>query len=124
MYLPAEYDFDCFIYKGDEVITINLTRATILEVHNLNKIITSASSVGYKKIAIVLSEAEFVDSNFLSSLVFEQKKLSSVNGEIVLVGLKPELKNLSLHSKLYDNFRIFKALEDAAKYFKVRHGKF
>ena len=72
---------------------------------------------GNKKIVVNLSRCEFIDSTFLGSLVVTLKKVTSIGGDLRLVGFQPAVSSMFELTRMYRVFESFKTPEEAVKSF-------
>lgn len=99
------------------VITVNLFRATLKEADNFKQTLVSEIDQGWKKIVVDLSYCEFIDSTFLGSLVVSLKKVTSLGGDLRLVGFQPSVHSMFELTRMYRVFESFKSQEEAIKSF-------
>jgi len=116
----AKEDFISDIYEDTFIVTINFARATLHESKELNSIIELALLRHYNKIIIELEEIDFIDSTFLGVLVVTKKKLLNKKGDLILVGLKPDVHAILERTKLLRLFTVFETKEEALNHFQVR----
>ncbi|PKL88871.1 MAG: hypothetical protein CVV23_07995 [Ignavibacteriae bacterium HGW-Ignavibacteriae-2] len=91
---------------------VNFDRATIGEANLLKEKINTAINDGFSKIIIDLSSCEYIDSTFLGVLVTSLKKVSRINGDVRLVGLKPQVLAMFELTRM---FRVFQTYSDLQK---------
>lgn len=99
------------------VITVNLFRATLKEADNFKQTLVSEIDQGWKKIVVDLSYCEFIDSTFLGALVVSLKKVTSIGGDLRLVGFQPSVHSMFELTRMYRVFESFKTQEEAIKSF-------
>lgn len=99
------------------IITVNLFRATLKEADSFKQTLVSEIDQGWKKIVIDLSYCEFIDSTFLGSLVVSLKKVTSLGGDLRLVGFQPSVHSMFELTRMYRVFESFKTQEEAVKSF-------
>lgn len=99
------------------VITVNLFRATMKEADNFKHTLVSEIEQGWKKIVVDLSYCEFIDSTFLGALVVSLKKVTSMGGDLRLVGFQPSVHSMFELTRMYRVFESFKSQEEAIKSF-------
>lgn len=99
------------------VITVNLFRATLKEADNFKNILISEIEQGWKKIVVDLSYCEFIDSTFLGALVLSLKKVTSLGGDLRLVGFQPSVHSMFELTRMYRVFESFKTQEEAVNSF-------
>lgn len=105
--------------RGDVVVEkVNLTRATLKEADEFKRTLMEDIESGKKKIVVDLSECEFIDSTFLGSLVVSLKKITSLGGDLRLVGFQPAVHSMFELTRMYRVFESFKTREDAVASFK------
>ncbi|MCX8010722.1 MAG: STAS domain-containing protein [Ignavibacteria bacterium] len=104
--------------KNDILVeVVNLTRATLREAEDFKNILTKAIESGERRIVVDLSECEFVDSTFLGSLVVTLKKITSLGGDIKLVGFKPAVRSMFELTRMHKVFETFDNTQDAVNSF-------
>lgn len=99
------------------ILTVNLSRATLKEAGELNKILSKAISEGWIKIIIELDMVEFIDSTFLGVLVINLKKVTELNGNLRLKGFQPTINTIIEQISLNRTFKNYSSLEEALKNF-------
>ena len=110
--------FRLLTVKGVRFIIVNLSRATLQEAIILKSIIEEEIIIGVKKLAIDISQCEFIDSTFIGSLVVGQKKMKEKGGKIMLIDpvkLDKDLFHVINALRLFD---LYKTREDAIKSFE------
>ena len=83
-------DFNKEKYNDVLVEVVNLTRATLKEAEEFKLTLLHDIEEGAKKIVVDISECEFIDSTFLGALVVSLKKITSLGGDLRLVGFNSE----------------------------------
>jgi anti-anti-sigma factor len=73
---------------------------------------------GKKKIVVDLSGCEFIDSTFLGTLVISLKKVTSIGGDIKLVGFKPAVRSMFELTRISKVFETFESTNDAVMSFQ------
>jgi len=101
-----------------EVVDIN--RATFKESEEFKKFIDNDIEKGHLKIIIDLSNCDFIDSTFLSTIVTALKKVSKIGGNLKLVGVHSETQALLELTGTAKVFEIYKNRSMAIESFKVR----
>ena len=105
--------------RGDILVeTVDLARATLNEAEEFKQRLAEDIDNGYKKIIADLSECEFIDSTFLGTLVISLKKVTTLGGDLRLVGFQPAVHSMFELTRMYRVFEIFDAREDAILSFK------
>ncbi|MCH7516762.1 MAG: STAS domain-containing protein [Bacteroidetes bacterium] len=106
-----------FIIKEEHndviVEIVDLNRATLKEADEFKKRLAENIENGYKKIVVDLTDCEFIDSTFLGALVISLKKLTSLGGDLRLVGFQPAVNSMFELTRMYRVFETFKTKEDA-----------
>ncbi len=92
---------------------VNLTRATLKEAEEFKSHLVFDIQEGWQKIVVDLSDCEFIDSTFLGALVVSLKKVTSMGGDIKLVGFQPAVNSMFELTRMYRVFDSFKSKEDA-----------
>ena len=98
-----------FIKESFEEIVVevvNLSRATLKEAEEFKKVLTQEIEGGSRKMVVDLSECEFIDSTFLGALVVSLKKITSLGGDLKLVGFQPAVHSMFELTRMY---RVFEA---------------
>ncbi len=95
------------------VEVVDLTRATLNEADDFKQRLTENIENGYKKIIVDLSDCEFIDSTFLGALVISLKKITSLGGDLRLVGFQPAVHSMFELTRMYRVFETFNTKEDA-----------
>ena len=101
-----------------EVVDIN--RATFKESEEFKKFLEKDIDKGYLKIIIDLSNCNFIDSTFLSTIVTALKKISKIGGNLKLVGVHSETQALLELTGTVKVFEIYENRSKAIESFKVR----
>lgn len=106
-----------FIIKEEHndviVEIVDLNRATLKEADEFKQRLAENIENGYKKIVVDLTDCEFIDSTFLGALVISLKKLTSLGGDLRLVGFQPAVNSMFELTRMYRVFETFKTKEDA-----------
>lgn len=100
------------------VEVVDLTRATLNEADDFKQRLTENIENGYKKIVVDLSDCEFIDSTFLGALVISLKKVTSLGGDLRLVGFQPAVQSMFELTRMYRVFETFNTKEDAILSFR------
>ena len=104
---------------GDVLVeVVELNRATLNEADEFKQRLTEDINNGYKKIIADLSACEFIDSTFLGTLVISLKKVTSLGGDLRLVGFKPAVHSMFELTRMYRVFETFNTKKDAINSFK------
>ena len=104
----------------DDVVVevVDLPRATLNEAVEFKKRLKEDIDNGHKNIVADLSACEFIDSTFLGTLVITLKNVTSMGGDLRLVGFQPAVHSMFELTRMYRAFETFKTKEDAIKSFK------
>ncbi len=104
----------------DDVVVevVELSRATVNEAKDFVQTLEKDLDSGYKKIVADLSACEFIDSTFLGTLVISLKKVTSVGGDLRLVGFQPAVHTMFDLTRMYRVFETFDSKTDAINSFK------
>ena len=101
---------------GEVIIEkVNLTRATLKETEQFKSNLIADIEGGWQKIVVDLSECEFIDSTFLGALVVSLKKVTSMGGDIKLVGFQLAVNSMFELTRMYRVFDSFKSVGEAVK---------
>ena len=100
------------------VEVVELTRATLSEVDEFKQRLVENIDNGYNKIIVDLAACEFIDSTFLGVLVIALKRITSLGGDLRLVGFQPTVHSMFELTRMYRVFETFKTKEDAILSFK------
>ncbi len=101
---------------GDVIVeVVNLDRATLKEAENFKKILIKDIDEGNRKLVVDLSQCEFIDSTFLGALVVSLKKITSLGGDLKLVGFQPAVHAMFELTRMFRVFETFNEKEDAIK---------
>ncbi len=100
------------------VEVVDLSRATLSEADEFKQRLIENIENGYKKIVVDLTDCEFIDSTFLGALVISLKKVTSLGGDLRLVGFQPAVHSMFELTRMYRVFETFNSKEDAILSFK------
>jgi anti-anti-sigma factor len=100
------------------VEVVDLIRATLSEADEFKQRLTENIENGYKKIVVDLSDCEFIDSTFLGVLVISLKRVTSLGGDLRLVGFQPAVNSMFELTRMHRVFETFSTKEDAILSFK------
>ena len=106
-------DFEKKISGEVLVEVINLTRATRSEALEFKQILNDDIEKRFKKIVVDLSTCEFMDSTFLGTLVWAQKNVTNIGGEIRLVKPISVFQTLMEKAGTLKIFDMHKSVEEA-----------
>jgi anti-anti-sigma factor len=105
-------------HKDVIVEIVDLNRATLSEADEFKQRLAENIGNGYKKIIVDLTDCEFIDSTFLGALVISLKKVTSLGGDLRLVGFQPAVHSMFELTRMYRVFETFNTKEDAILSFK------
>jgi len=100
-------------HKDVIVEIVDLNRATLKEADEFKQRLAENIENGYKKIVVDLTDCEFIDSTFLGALVISLKKVTSLGGDLRLVGFQPAVNSMFELTRMHRVFETFKTKEDA-----------
>lgn len=101
---------------GDVIVeVVSLDRATLKEAEDFKKILIKDIDEGSRKLVVDLSQCEFIDSTFLGALVVSLKKVTSLGGDLKLVGFQPAVHAMFELTRMFRVFETFTIKEDAIK---------
>jgi anti-anti-sigma factor len=104
--------------NGVILLQVNLSRATLTDAEKFKAILMKDINDGKKKIVVDLSGCEFIDSTFLGTLVISLKKVTSIGGDIKLVGFKPAVRSMFELTRISKVFETFESTNDAVMSFQ------
>ncbi len=110
-------DFIKEIYEDVVIEIVNITRATLKEAIEFKTILISEIDNGCKKMIIDLSGCEYMDSTFLGTIVVAFKKITNVNGNLVLISPKTFAYNMLHVTGTLKLFDAFESMDEALQYF-------
>lgn len=103
---------------GDVLVKmVMLSRATLREADDFKNTLAEDIQAGARKIVVDLTECEFIDSTFLGALVVSLKKVTSLGGDMRLVGFQPAVHSMFELTRMYRVFESFKTKEEAVNSF-------
>jgi anti-anti-sigma factor len=94
---------------------VNLDRATLKEADLFKKLLIKDIDEGSRQLIVELSQCEFIDSTFLGSLVVALKKVTSLGGDLKLVGLQPAVHAMFELTRMFRVFETYPTKEEAIK---------
>jgi anti-anti-sigma factor len=100
-------------YEDVLVQVVDLTRATLREADEFKYTLSKSIEQGYRKIVVDLSLCEFIDSTFLGALVVSLKKVTTMGGDLRLVGFHPAVHSMMELTRMHRVFESFSTKEDA-----------
>jgi len=106
-------DFSQEEIKGIIVKHVHLTRATKDNAEEFKKFLIKDISKGKKKLIVDLSECEFIDSTFISSLVIALKAINNNNGVMKIVARNSDISSVLELTGMIKVFEIYKNVKDA-----------
>ncbi len=111
-------DFSQEEIKGILVKHVHLTRATKDNAEAFKKFLMKDISNGKEKLLIDLSECEFIDSTFISSLVIALKAVTQKNGTLKIVAHNTDISSVLELTGMAKVFEIYKDIKEAITSFK------
>jgi anti-anti-sigma factor len=103
---------------GDVVVeTVNLTRATLKEAEQFKQTLASDIELGKRKVVVDLSGCEFIDSTFLGALVVSLKRITTLGGDLKLVGFQPNVRSMFELTRMHRVFESFETIDMAVESF-------
>lgn len=105
------------IHEDIVVQVVDLTRATLKEADEFKYTLSKNIEQGYRKIVVDLSQCEFIDSTFLGALVVSLKKVTTMGGDLRLVGFQPAVHSMMELTRMHRVFESFPTKDDAVRSF-------
>lgn len=105
------------VYEDVLVQTVDLTRATLKEADEFKTALSKIIDKGYRKIVVDLSQCEFIDSTFLGALVVMLKRITSLGGDMKLIGFHPAVNSMMELTRMHRIFESFTNKEEAVNSF-------
>ena len=109
------YSFN--VEKEILIVKIEEKRATLEFSETLKNNLLKRIEKGNNNVIIDLSEAEFIDSSFLGTIVAGLKRATTKSGDLKIVDLKEPVREMFELTRLYRIFDIFDTIEDALNSF-------
>ena len=106
------------VYEDVLVQVVDLTRATLREADEFKYTLSKSIEQGYRKIVVDLSLCEFIDSTFLGALVVSLKKVTTMGGDLRLVGFHPAVHSMMELTRMHRVFESYPTKEDAINSFE------
>jgi len=100
-------------YGSVVVHTVNLERATLKEADHFKNLLIKDIDEEARQLVVDLTACEFIDSTFLGSLVVALKKVTSLGGDLKLVGLQPAVHAMFELTRMFRVFETFPTKEEA-----------
>ena len=110
--------FKAEVVEGVIVVNVGLIRATLQEAEEFKELLTKNIELGKRNLVVDLSACEFIDSTFLGTLVVALKKVTSLGGDLRLVGFHPAVQSMFELTRMYRVFETFGTPEEAIESFK------
>jgi anti-anti-sigma factor len=105
------------VHEDVVVQVVDLTRATLKEADEFKYTLTRNIEQGYRKIVVDLSTCEFLDSTFLGALVVTLKRVTTMGGDVRLVGFHPAVHSMMELTRMHRVFESFPTKEEAIRSF-------
>ena len=96
---------------------VDLTRATMKEADEFKYTLSKSIEHGYRKIVVDLSTCEFIDSTFLGALVVSLKRVTSLGGDLRLVGFHPAVHSMLELTRMHRVFESYPTKEESINSF-------
>jgi anti-anti-sigma factor len=112
-------DFIREVHGNVIIEVVNLNRATLKEAEDFKKVLLEDITTGWRNIVVDLSECEFIDSTFLGTLVVSLKKITTLGGDLRLIGFQPAVHTMFELTRLYRVFESFESKEEALNSFRT-----
>ncbi|HEY6625821.1 MAG TPA: STAS domain-containing protein [Ignavibacteriaceae bacterium] len=103
--------------KGKILFKVNLLRATIKEAEVFKNMLMKDIDSGNNKLVIDLSFCEFIDSTFLGTIVISLKRVTTLGGDIKLVGFQPAVRSMLELTRISKVFETFESTDEALSSF-------
>ncbi len=114
-------DFNKKVINDVVVEVVNLSRATYKEATEFKRILNEDLEKKFKKIVVDISQCEFMDSTFLGVLVYGQKRISTMGGEIKLIEPASVFQTLLEKTSTLRIFDTYKSLSEAVSSFNKQY---
>ena len=98
---------------GVIVKQVHLTRATKDHAEAFKKFLIKDINEKNNKIIVDLSECEFIDSTFISTLVIALKSVNKIKGSLKLVAIHSDVLSILELTGLVKVFEVFKSVKEA-----------
>lgn len=102
------------------IVTLVGFRATLHDAGTFRDTMLREIEDGNKIIILNFGKVEFIDSTFLGALVVVWKKVTSLNGGLVLTNLNSKVKDTFTLTQLDKKLSITDSVEDALLLFKAK----
>ncbi|MBS7566250.1 STAS domain-containing protein [Mucilaginibacter sp. Bleaf8] len=98
-----------YIVKEDKYlqVDVNLTEANLNNANEFKTQIISLLDQKKKSIVLNLAQVQYIDSSFLGAIVAALKHAISMQLDVILVGLQPDIHNLVKLIRLDKVFKIY-----------------
>jgi anti-anti-sigma factor len=103
------------IYKDIVVEIVELSRATLKEAKEFKDILLEDINKGFLKFVVDLSDCEFMDSTFLSTLVTTLKSIAGKGGNLKLCSISSETRSLMELTGTHRIFEIYNTKKEAVE---------
>ncbi len=98
-------------YKGKTLLFIKENLVTDPAAREFKEILTGMIDDGQKEIVIDFSDVSFIGSSGIGKLLLAYKRLDDLGGNIYIVGLNKDIKDLFVTFRLNEFFTIFDSLD-------------
>ena len=99
--------------EGVIVKQVHLTRATKDHAEKFKKFLLKDINEKNNKVIVDLTECEFIDSTFISTLVIALKSVNKLKGSLKLVAVQSDVLSILELTGLVKVFDVFKNLNEA-----------
>lgn len=106
-------DFTQAKQGGIMVKQVHLSRATKDQAEAFKKFLVKDINEKNNKIVVDLSECEFIDSTFISTLVIALKSINKIKGALKLVAVHTDVLAILELTGLVKVFDVFKSVKEA-----------
>jgi anti-anti-sigma factor len=114
---------DLIIQPYRDVIVVNFQNISVVDSDNIEimgrGLMDLVEKQDHRKIILDFSAVRFLSSQALGVLIQMKKSLDTVRGQMLLVGLKPDLAKVFKITNLHKVFKFFDALDKALAEFNV-----
>jgi len=111
-------DFTQEEQKGILIKQVHLSRATKEHAEKFKKFLLKDIKEAESKIIVDLSECEFIDSTFISSLVVGLKTITKAGGSLKVIAVHSDVLSVLELTGMVKIFEIFKNVKEAVASFK------
>ncbi len=106
-------DFTQEEQKGIFIKYVHLTRATKEHAEKFKKFLLKDIKEKNNKVIVDLSQCEFIDSTFISSLVIALKSITNTGGSLKLIAVHSDVLSILELTGMVKVFGVYKSLKEA-----------